>query len=71
MSTFLVQMKEIQNLTDRQISGNSNLSKTSLNGSFEAKLKKKRKNAIFYMDQLVMQRLSDYFSCWKLKVLLG
>ena len=23
------------------------------------------------MDRLVLERLSDYFTCWKLKVLLG
>jgi hypothetical protein len=36
-----------------------------------AKLSKRKKNALIYMDQLVLQRLSDYFTCWKLKVLLG
>ena len=35
------------------------------------KLSKKKKNAIKHMDRLILERLSDYFTCWKLKVLLG
>jgi len=35
------------------------------------KLSKRKKSAIRYMEQRVMSRLSDYFSCWKLKVLLS
>lgn len=33
--------------------------------------KRRKKNAILFLDQLVLQRLSEYFTCWKLKVLLG
>lgn len=35
------------------------------------KLTKRKKNALNHLDQLVLQRLSDYFTCWKLKILLG
>ena len=35
-----------------------------------SKLSKREKAAIKLMDKNVMARISDYFSCWKLKVLL-
>jgi len=36
-----------------------------------SKLSKRKKSALLLMDQLVLARMSDYFSCWKLKVLLS
>lgn len=36
----------------------------------QGKLCKRKKMAIRFMEQRVMSRLSDYFSCWKLHMLL-
>ena len=35
-----------------------------------SKLSKREKKALKLMDRHIMARISDYFSCWKLKVLL-
>ena len=44
---------------------------SSLLSTDALKLRKQQKKALIHLDRLVVQRLSEYFTVWKLKVLLG
>ena len=66
---LLSQIREMNSRSEAHTT--SAVSLGSATQSQAAKLSKKKKRAIFNMDQMVLSRISDYFTCWKLKVLLG
>ena len=64
-------MREMQKRSDKSCIVSDRHVLMSQQAKKTVKLCKSKKNALNFMDQIVMQRLSDYFSYWKLKVLLG
>ena len=66
-----MQFKNLQ-MTKRQSvkSSENSTERFSMMTSGISKLSKRKKAALKLIDKNLMARISDYFSCWKLKVLL-
>lgn len=70
VNELLLQFNQLQNSTKRTSISDDDSEKQMITRSLSTKLSKRQKQALRTMDKNVMAQLSDYFSCWKLKVLL-